>query len=207
MEAIKKLLRTPSALALIVVAIITLIGVIFQSNSSKAVVQLSIDATSTAEAKQGTNTFSRDVPIAISAQKGWQKTGVQINIGDKVDIAVVDGEWTTSQALLPSSKKDLLGNDYKNYEVFVDYARQWSGSGEGCTPTCIKNNVNDCPLPDSRWGRLIARIGLSNPLEIGHHSTFVSTYSGILELGMNTPDDLLKQSSGVLAVIIKVEKP
>lgn len=51
MEPIKKILRTPSAFALIVVAIIGLIGVIVQSNTSTNVVKLTIGVSLTAEAK------------------------------------------------------------------------------------------------------------------------------------------------------------
>ena len=51
MEAIKKILRTPSALVLVITALISLIGVIVQSMFSRANAQIPIDATSTAEAK------------------------------------------------------------------------------------------------------------------------------------------------------------
>jgi hypothetical protein len=207
MESIKKLLRTPSALALIIVAIISLVGVVIQSNSSKAAARLPIDAASTAEAKQQANAFPVDIPIAISAQKGWQKTGIPINIGDKVDIAVVDGKWTVNRYSLSSSEKACLDDDYKKYDVYVYWSSETGG--EGLMVTCVeqKPNIGNCQIPDSPWGRLIARIGLNNPFDIGQHSTFVSTYSGVLELRMNIPDERLDYSSGMLAVIIKVEKP
>ena len=51
MEAIKKILRTPSALVLFLVAIVSLIGVIIKGETDKAIVRIPIDATSTAEAR------------------------------------------------------------------------------------------------------------------------------------------------------------
>lgn len=63
MEPFKKILRTPSALVLVITAIIALIGVIYQSNISKEVALIPINATSTAEARltqiapQPTNTL------------------------------------------------------------------------------------------------------------------------------------------------------
>lgn len=51
MEAIKKILRTPSALVLFLVAVISLMGVIVKSRSDEAIARIPIDATSTAEAR------------------------------------------------------------------------------------------------------------------------------------------------------------
>ncbi len=51
MESIKKILRTPSAFVLFLVAIVSLIGVIIKSESDKAIARIPIDATSTAEAR------------------------------------------------------------------------------------------------------------------------------------------------------------
>jgi len=51
MEAFKKILRTPSASVLFLVAVISLIGVIVKSRSDVAIARIPIDATSTAEAR------------------------------------------------------------------------------------------------------------------------------------------------------------
>ncbi len=51
MEAAKKILRTPSAFVLLLVAIVSLIGVIIKSESDKTIAKIPIDATSTAEAR------------------------------------------------------------------------------------------------------------------------------------------------------------
>jgi hypothetical protein len=51
MEPIKKILRTPSAFVLILVAIFSLIGVIWKSNTDKTIARLPIDATATAESR------------------------------------------------------------------------------------------------------------------------------------------------------------
>lgn len=50
MEAFKKILRTPSAFAIFLAAVVSLIGVIIKSETDKAIARLPIDATSTAEA-------------------------------------------------------------------------------------------------------------------------------------------------------------
>ena len=51
MEYFKKLLRTPSALVILLAGILALIGVIIQSKSDEKIARLPIDATLTAEAK------------------------------------------------------------------------------------------------------------------------------------------------------------
>ncbi len=51
MQSLKKVFNSPSSFALVIVAIITLIGVYIQSKFNKDVASLSINATSTAEAK------------------------------------------------------------------------------------------------------------------------------------------------------------
>jgi hypothetical protein len=51
MEPIKKILRTPSAFVLLLVAIVSLIGVILKGQTDQAIARLPIDATSTAEAR------------------------------------------------------------------------------------------------------------------------------------------------------------
>lgn len=51
MEYIKKILRTPSALVILLAGILALIGVIFQSKSNERIAKIPIEATSTAEAK------------------------------------------------------------------------------------------------------------------------------------------------------------
>lgn len=51
MEYIKKILRTPSAFVLLLIAIVSLIGIIIQSKTNENIARLPIDATSTAEAK------------------------------------------------------------------------------------------------------------------------------------------------------------
>ena len=50
MVAWRKILRTPSAFVLFLVAIVSLIGVIIKSETDKAIARMPIDATSTAEA-------------------------------------------------------------------------------------------------------------------------------------------------------------
>ena len=51
MEAIKRILRTPSAFVLFLVAIVSLIGIMIKSETDKAIARMPIDATSTAEAR------------------------------------------------------------------------------------------------------------------------------------------------------------
>ena len=51
MEAFRKILRTPSAFAIIVVAIVSLLGVIIKSKSDENIARMPISATATAEAK------------------------------------------------------------------------------------------------------------------------------------------------------------
>ncbi len=52
MESVKKIIRTPSAFALIIVALFALIGVIIQSNTSKEIAKIPFSATQTAEASK-----------------------------------------------------------------------------------------------------------------------------------------------------------
>lgn len=57
-ESIKKILRTPTALVVLLAAIIALVGVIYKSYSDEAIARLPIDATQTAEAKLTSIAFS-----------------------------------------------------------------------------------------------------------------------------------------------------
>ena len=51
MEPIKKILRTPSAFVLLLIAVVSLIGVVIKSETDQAIARIPIDATSTAEAR------------------------------------------------------------------------------------------------------------------------------------------------------------
>jgi len=51
MQAINKILRTPSAFVLLLVAIVSLIGIVIKSNSDEKIARLPIEATLTAEAR------------------------------------------------------------------------------------------------------------------------------------------------------------
>lgn len=64
MEPIKKILRTPSAFVLLLVAIVSLIGIIIKSETDKAIARIPIDATLNAEA---TLTALSNLPSIISS--------------------------------------------------------------------------------------------------------------------------------------------
>lgn len=139
MEAIKKILRTPSAFALLLVAIVTLIGVIIKSNTDKAIARMPIDATSTAEARlTEIANFADMTQSAIVSSATWTPSPIATKRPTSTFTATSD---VTSDVLLQDDfidnrngwllqhesgiKSDIIGGKYKftitcpqTYETF-----------------------------------------------------------------------------------------
>ncbi len=202
---------TITILPAIIAALVGIISSILSYKAGIATIQIPLNATQTAEARQiiATNTpvsnvTSVDVPIAISSQKGWQSTEIYLNIGDKIEISVVDGKWTPYRRLLPSDEQALLTEAFRNLETFVNGMYETNGKGGS---TCNKLNIDGCPITDGNWGALIARIGINSPFVVGERVTLTVSDSDVLQLRMNEVDSALDNNFGVLAVIIKVGRP
>lgn len=180
MESFKKILRTPSAFVLVITAVIALIGVIIQSNTSKEIVLIPINATSTAEARMTQNAqiliSASPTPMIIKftvvSDQPWQNAQVDIQQDDKVLIRYIDGFWQAS----PDYEK--VGADgYKD----------------------VINDANNMV-----YGALLAKIGDGVPFEVGSSYSFTAKESGYLFLQIN--DNVLTNNSGNINVEIQIER-
>ena len=205
MEPIKKLLRTPSALALIVVAFITLIGVIIQTNSPKELAKLSIAATSTAEAENRlseNSLTSPNVPIAVDSTPGWHPTGVTVVEGDIIKIKVVGGKWTPYRVPFPEEIRDQIPEETRkelSSEIYINGYRETDGSGS----TLMCELDDKCLMLGRSVGGLIARINDSMYF-IGNQCEFKATESGQVFLQINDDPTYPTNNFGVLAVEVSV---
>ena len=208
MESIKKILRTPSAFVLVIVALISLIGIIIQTNSSRniALLPFNIASTQTAEAMQFVVTASPTAqqaiqivaPLAVDSSKTWQQTGLNIASGSIVNIKVVGGQWTTSRDKISTEWKErLIGaeNFYDGIQIWVNWQVESNGNGSA---SLICESAS-CPIPNFNRGVLIARIG-NVMYSIGDSCSFTTTESGQIFFQAN--DDNLSNNAGVLAVMI-----
>jgi hypothetical protein len=128
------------------------------------------------------NSFSETiVPIAVDSTKDWQSTGIIINKGDRVHIKVVGGKWTIARYVLSDSIKQQLPEDIKKLEIWVNNSYEQDGSGY--SRPCIEQVLGlTCPLPNSKGGILVGRLGISEPFEVGDVNTVTAFSDGILYL-------------------------
>ncbi len=130
-------------------------------------------------------TPSRVLGIAVvDAAKGWQDVDMFVNVGDRVNIQYVSGQWTHWVDQLPYS--DASG---KYGYICADAIP---------SDQCVE------PIPDFPTGALIGKIGGKN-IKIGNATTFVSDTAGFLLLRINDADVGLYDNAGSITVEIIVE--
>ncbi|MBI3152817.1 MAG: hypothetical protein HYZ21_11830 [Chloroflexi bacterium] len=148
MEPFKKILRTPNALVLVIAAIIALIGVIYQSNISKDVALIPINATSTAEARltqiasQPTNTLEPTATESVQVCTGaFCFLNEEIDKGDVRSNKYAEFDFTNSALNIKGTRLD---------------ARVWIDNND--LPNTVRITVNFLP-PDTTC---IFSVGFSN---------------------------------------------
>jgi hypothetical protein len=210
--------KSYNLLVVIIPAIITalagIVGSYLSYSAGINTVRIPLNATQTAEAKETPDIIittkqnidlNANVRLAIDSQSGWQPSGIYVNTGDKINISAVSGAWATSGRFLSDEEKALLPDDLKGLGVYVYFFPETKG--DGIPLSCTKYSVANCPLPDNNLGMLVARIGFETPVPIGTHSIITALNSGNLYLNINDGADNLQDNSGVLGVLIIVEKP
>ena len=129
-------------------------------------------------------------PFTVQANKGWNNTGLGIQIGESIQIEYQDGLWTHWPGQVPHY--GATGQTTGRYICAeIELASQ-----------CVE------PMPQAQKGALIARIGATSPIYVGNRVTFRASHSGPLELGMNDsilPSDFSKDE-GFLVVQITVTR-
>ncbi|NOH04205.1 MAG: hypothetical protein HND47_20640 [Chloroflexi bacterium] len=112
MEAIKKILRTPSAFVLFLVAVVSLIGIIIQSNTDKEIARMPIDATSTAEAR-----LTEAVNISSLTQLAILPSATPYPLLTFTETETLTPTLTTTDSIAPGNI--LLQDD------FIDNRNDW----------------------------------------------------------------------------------
>jgi len=109
---------TVAILPAIILALAGLIGSFLSYKAGIATIQIPLNATQTAEARQslvtGTPPVSptmnnpANVPIAIDSTVALQPTGIFVTEGDVVNIKVVGGKWTVYRTAFPDEVRNEL---------------------------------------------------------------------------------------------------
>ena len=95
------------------------------------------------------------IPVLVNADEGWQDTGVNVRVDDKVEVKYVSGIWSINPPW--------------------GYVKP---EGHSLSPHPLN------PIPDAQPGELIGRIGQSL-FRIGRQVEFTSQSEGHLYLRMN----------------------
>ena len=117
----------------------------------------------------------------VSAVKGWQNTGVQVNAGDRLEITYVSGIWTgkTGNNIFSGPEGGHTSQDYF------------------CNPMSHK---------ETGFNALIGKIWYGKPFMVGQHFAGTVHISGTLYLRMNDCDEWLADNEGSVIVTIQVRK-
>ncbi len=110
--------------------------------------------------------------VRVEGTQPWTDTGITVRAGDTIN---VDAQGSVR---ISTNRNDIAG----------------AGG------TLSGRRAPDAPLPNQVAGALIARIGNSPPLFIGHRRSVRAPFSGRLYLGVN--DDYLGDNSGDFQVIV-----
>jgi len=117
----------------------------------------------------------------VFAAKGWQDSGIHVNVGDRLEVIYTKGLWT-----------EKSGSD--NYT-----------GPEGGKPS---RDYPCNPLPHSETGynALIGKIWFGKPFMVGDHFVGTSLISGTLYLRMNDCDEWLIDNEGSVYVTIQISR-
>jgi hypothetical protein len=119
------------------------------------------------------------VTVEVAAAAGWQSTGLQVNLGDKLEITYVSGLWTgkTGNAFLTGPEGGHPSQDYI------------------CNPMSHK---------ETGFNALIGKIWYGEPFKVGRHFAGTADVAGTLYLRMNDCDKWLVDNEGSVVVTIQV---
>jgi len=104
--------------------------------------------------------------FTVYASRGWNNTGLNIGIGDLVQIEYQSGLWT----YWPGKIAPFDANGNPGRYICAELIEASS---------CVE------PLPEANKGSLIARIGATKPIHVGNQRAFRAANAGLLELSMN----------------------
>jgi hypothetical protein len=142
----------------------------------------SIDATATARSLDATASILAPLPsvneeVEVQANIMWQDTGIEVRLGNTVNIEYISGEWT----------------------IWIDTDPLTDGMGQyGRDETCRL-------LPESNLGGLIGRVGDNPPFFIGNGTEYYSNHNGTLQLSINDCPEF-GSNSGSLTVSVVIER-
>ncbi len=119
--------------------------------------------------------------FAVSSRQGWQKTGVNVNSGDHVEITYISGQWTVDQRLF-----QYVGPD--GYLPDIDHQ---------IDQTCKA-------WVDEPFAKLMGRIDGEAVNGIGSHATFVAGRDGAIELAINDKPECYSDNDGSILMQISV---
>ena len=122
--------------------------------------------------------------FTVSANRGWQNTGIFLKRGRSFEVKYVKGTWTSANGVVGTS--DAAGQPIN-------------------PPPDLICNCGE-PLPGFSTQGLIGRIGDGTgytPLQVGDNFSGVAYDNEFLYLRMNLPDQNLYKSSGAVTVSIQ----
>ncbi len=142
----------------------------------------SIDATGTARSLDATASILAPLPavdeqVAVQANIMWQDTGIQVRLGNTINIQYISGEWT----------------------IWIDADPLTDGVGQyGRDETCrlmLAYNL----------GGLIGRVGDNPAFFVGNGTEYYSNYNGTLQLSINDCPQF-GNNAGSLTVSVVIER-
>lgn len=142
----------------------------------------SIDATATARSLDATASILAPLPsvneqVEVEANIMWQDTGIEVRLGNTVNVQYISGEWT----------------------IWIDADPLTDGVGQyGRDETCRL-------MPESNLGGLIGRVGDNPPFFIGNGTEYYSNHNGTLQLSINDCPEF-GNNSGSLTVSVVIER-
>jgi hypothetical protein len=129
------------------------------------------------------NSEPSEYQYQVYANQGWQDTGIRIEKGNEITMAVLSGRWTQEKGRAPFN------------------------SGEGGGYICANAiSYSECvePMPDIPQGALIGKVG-NQEFGIGNGNSVTALQTGVLQLRINDGDEGLYDNDGalLLQVIVK----
>ena len=134
------------------------------------------------------STSSNVSKIRVDARASWAKTGVTLQKGDRVHIAV-EGDWSANGK--DACDADGYPNTLKFSQIYLE-------------PRNCPRQISDRP-----YGMLIGRIGEGKPFAVGSKGTFTAPVDGPLAFDINeiTDEDKRSNNRGQLMVSLTVSRP
>jgi len=167
--------------------IATVVSVLFAITAGVAAFAIAHDRSSAIPPSDNRRATIRQ-RVTVSATELWHRTNINVTSGEIVNFEAEGSWWNGISRTGPEGDNGLWGHFAK--------------------PSC-----NACPVPNGNLGQLVAKIGSSPPLAVGHRATHYVQQEGEIALAMNEnlgacragiPGSCYQDNTGQLEVRITV---